>query len=475
RPLLNIGEEVSLSVRLTQPGETIIELMVADRPDELTPLNNRAVVSLTAIRDRLRVLLISGKPHAGERVWRNILKSDPAVDLIHFTILRPANKVAIASRQELNLIEFPHEELFLDKLSSFDVVIFDRYTYRQVLQAYEFEEIARYVEKGGAVLIAAGPEMSEVGSLANRPNLAYILPILPIGAEKRREFIPARTEQGDRHPITSELIAPEDWGRWLRYVPGQTRRGTALLQTPEGTPLLVVDRVQDGRIGVFMSDHVWLWARGFDGGGPHQELLRRLVHWLMKEPELEEEALRGRISAESQFTIERQSLSETVSAVEVENPEGQVETHPLTKTRPGLFTATLTAPMPGLYRLKTTTAENETLYALVAAGKDRIEELEDVVSTEKKTVQLADQTGGGVWTIKNSGLNIPSFRQVNADRNRMFGDNWAGLIRRDVRQVEAVRLVPVLPNGLWVLFIGGAALLAWLFESRMGRENRRKA
>ena len=379
---LPIGEPVTLSVRLRQPGDTIVELVASTAPGELTALNNRGVVALTAVRDRLRVLLVSGEPHAGERVWRNILKSDPAVDLVHFTILKPANKPMTARREELNLIEFPHEQLFLEKLNSFDVVIFDRYTYRGVLQAYEFDQIARYVERGGALLVAAGPEFAERGGLASQRNLNYILPVLPRGEANSAAFVPARSDIGARHPVTAELADPTDWGRWLRYLPAVTRKGDVLLTATNDAPLLIVDRVQEGRIGVLLSDHAWLWARGFDGGGPHQELLRRLVHWLMQEPELEEESLSGAIDEDGSLAITRRTLAPQIAPITITDPDGQVTTAPLRPRGPGLFVAEVPAPLPGLYRLETKTSTDETLYALAASDEGPLAELSAVVTTD---------------------------------------------------------------------------------------------
>jgi hypothetical protein len=467
---LVIGEEVTLSIRLANPGETVIELAVPPREGELTELNNRAVIGLTAVRDRLRVLLVSGEPHAGERVWRNMLKSDPAVDLVHFTILKPADKEVSARREDLNLIEFPHQELFLDKLFDFDVLIFDRYTYRYVLEAYEFEQIARYVERGGAILISSGPEFSQRGSLAGRPNLAYILPILPTDEARDVAFVPRRSTLGERHPITGDLADTGDWGRWLRYVPGETRRGDVLMTAQDGAPLLVVDRVGDGRIAVMMSDHVWLWARGFDGGGPYGELLRRLVHWLMQEPELDEEALRGRIEAEGTLTVERRTLSDDVAAVEVAPPEGDPFTVTLGADGPGEFMGEVAVTEPGLYRLRTQTNAGETLYALAAWGEARVPELGAVTTTPTVLAPLVEATGGLVSSIGAPGGNLPELRRVGEGRDRS-GPDWAGLIRRDVMEIDQVRFASLLPAWLWLGLTGLTIMLAWLAESGRSRRS----
>lgn len=459
---LPLGEDVTVTVPLPQPGETIIELDVEARPDELTALNNRAVVELTAVRDRLRVLLVSGEPHAGERVWRNTLKSDPAVDLVHFTILKPGNKIAIAAPEEVNLIEFPHEELFLEKLRSFDVVIFDRYTYRGVLQDFEFQEIARYVEQGGAVLIAAGPEMATEGSLASHPSIAYLLPVLASAQAVEKEFLPTLTEVGRRHPVTASLPDPESWGRWVRRLPGAVRRGEVVLADEAGNPLLVLDRVRKGRIAVLLSDQIWLWAREFDGGGPHRELLRRLLHWLMQEPELEEESLTGKLR-NGQLIIERHTLSDAVAPVTIQPPDSGQQTISLEPDGEGRFRATLAAKEIGLFRLSTTTDAGEPLYALAHDGLADNLETRAVTTTDAVLRDAVASSGGLIAFLDTPGASLPRVR-----RGMPTGQTPSDMAfpARNARIVTSFQSQPLLPAWGWLILMAALIIGAWFAEGQ---------
>ena len=461
-----LNVEARLDVPLSAPGETVIEVAVPALPGEMTARNNRAALRLTAIRDRLRVLLVSGEPHAGERVWRNILKSDPAVDLVHFTILKPFEKDAVAPPRELNLIEFPHQELFLEKLDEFDVVIFDRYTYRSVLQPYEFERVAAYVQAGGAVLVAAGPELSGRDSLAAQRSLARILPIGAAGRAVDAAFVPMLSEAGARHPVTAGLDA-EPWGRWLRHVPVAARGGTTVLEGPDAAPLLVLSREGEGRVAVLASDHVWLWARGFDGGGPHRELLRRLVHWLMREPALEEEALSGRVGADGALAVTRRSLSADPGPVTVEAPDGTTVTTALTPRGAGLFTGTVRADAPGLYRMRAEGPDGE-VFAVAASGEGRVPEWDDVLTTDAALAPLVAATGGAVAALPRAGARLPHLRRVREGADA-GGPGWMGLVRRDARAVTAVRTAPLLPRWAWLALALGAAVAAWAAEGRRAR------
>ncbi|HNR76620.1 MAG TPA: hypothetical protein PKM48_05790 [Parvularculaceae bacterium] len=461
-----VGAEISFTAPLPHPGRTVIELEVEPADNELTDKNNVAVLPIAAIRDRLRVLLISGEPHPGERVWRNLLKSDPAIDLVHFTILRPIEKAQAdnALERELALIEFPQDELFIEKLSEFDLVIFDRYTYRGVLNSYHFDNLARYVEAGGAVLVSSGPEFNGYLSLAARRNFAFILPAMPSGEQIAAPFRPQISDTGRRHPVTADLPETDYWGRWLRIMPASKRAGATLMNDESGNPLLIVDRVGEGRVGLVQSDHVWLWARGFDGGGPHAELLRRIAHWLMKEPELEEERLLLSERAGA-LIIERRTIKETASPVAIKTPSGGDLELPLRPDGEGRFLAEIADAPRGLYR-----ARSDGLFAIAAIGLAAPPEFENVVATNARLAPARTATGGGAFELgTDAAPRVPEIRRVNARSRDRAGDDWAGLVAREAYRTESVAERPFASPWAWLLTLAAALLAAWLIEGRSAR------
>ena len=335
------------------------------------------------------MLLVSGEPHAGERTWRNLLKSDAAVDLVHFTILRPPEKQDGTPINELSLIAFPTRELFSEKIDQFDLIIFDRYQHRGVLPILYFDNIARYVRDGGALLVAAGPDYAGEGSLYDTP----LSPVLPVGADRqgasRSRSIAAVTDLGKRHPVTRDLdgsrFQPAALGP---LVPPDRRREAAaanvVMKGAEDKPLLILNREDKGRVALLLSDDAWLWARGFEGGGPHVDLLRRLAHWLMKEPDLEEEALRASARA-GELTVEQQTMADTSAPVTVRKPSGAVQTLTLTAAEPGLWRATIPADEIGLYRV-----EQGDKRAFAHVGPANPREFIDARSTADKLAPLVD-------------------------------------------------------------------------------------
>ncbi|MDG1211558.1 MAG: hypothetical protein P8Q48_14270 [Paracoccaceae bacterium] len=464
---VTVGAENDINVPITHGGSNVVELVVREIPDELTLRNNRAAITVNGVRDRLRVLLVSGEPHAGERTWRNLLKADPSVDLVHFTILRPPTKQDGTPVFELSLIAFPTRELFLEKVDDFDLIVFDRYRRRGVLPSPYIANISRYVRDGGAVLIASGPYFAGVESLYRTP-LADILPVAPTAEIYESPFTPEITEDGERHPVTSGLtnFAGSDgqgsaadqtpWGRWMRHVEVETLSGSTVMSGYEKKPLLVLDRVGEGRVAVLASDHAWLWSRGFEGGGPQAELLRRLAHWLMKEPELEEEALIATTQG-STLTVERRSVTGEAENLLIIAPSGERTTATWAPAGPGRWLTTFEANEQGLHRLS-----DGKLTAIAAIGPPAPVEFESAISTPDLLQPLIDATDGGALRLANG---IPDIRRVR-DGRTAAGRGWVGLSRREAYAVEDVRLTPLAPGWAMLLLSAGLMLAAWRVEGR---------
>lgn len=455
-----LNHSTSVEVPVEHAGANIVELEAAPVPGELTLVNNRAAVSLSGVRDRLRVLLVSGEPHAGERNWRNLLKADPSVDLVHFTILRPPEKDDRTPLRDLALIAFPVRELFEEKLHDFDLIILDRYRRRSVLPPVYYQNIATYVRDGGALLVAAGPEFVLPDSPFNTA-LADVLPAAPRGRMEEDPFLPTLTDVGHRHPVTAGLPGaeadPPHWGRWMRAIASEVRgHGTTLLQTPSGLPLVVLDRVGEGRVAQVMSDTVWLWGRGWDGGGPQAELTRRLAHWLMREPELEEEQLGAEIRGGRLF-VERRSLTPGDADVTVTAPDGATRTLHLTAGTQGRESGADTVDQPGLWRVS-----DGTHVALAGAGALNPVEMSDLRATPDKVKPVLEASGGG-WRWIDDGL--PEIRFVGADR-AASGSDWFGLRANDDKVVTAVRDSALIPGPLLLILALGGLALAWWREGR---------
>ncbi|WP_422075075.1 hypothetical protein [Tranquillimonas rosea] len=456
-----VGEDLELPIMLTHGGTNVIQFSVPARDGELTDRNNAAVVQINGVRDRLRVLLVSGEPHPGERVWRNLLKSDSSVDLVHFTILRPPEKQDGVPVSELSLIAFPTRELFLDKIDEFDLIVFDRYKRRGILPSLYLDNIAQYVERGGAVLIAAGPDFASAASISRSP-LGEVLPAEPTGRVFEEGFLPEITDLGEKHPVTQGLApaGPEaedpGWGRWFRHIQLGQPQGQEVMAGVGGGPLLVLDRVGEGRVALLGSDHAWLWSRGFEGGGPQLELLRRLAHWMMKEPELDEEALTA--TAEGQtMTITRRTLADEVGDVEITGPDGTVTTLPLEQVAPGRFQARFEGPEIGLYRLAEGDQE-----AVIALGPSAPKEFEQTVATGETLAPVIGPTEGGIKRIEEG---LPDLRRVRAGRPAE-GRGWIGITPREAYLTADVTVTPLIAPWLFLLLSALLTVGAWLREGR---------
>ncbi len=509
-----VGKDSTIKVTVAHGGENVVELEAAPGPSEQTLQNNRAAVIINGVRDRLRVLLVSGEPHAGERVWRNLLKADPSVDLVHFTILRPPDKQDGTPINELALIVFPVRDLFVDKLSQFDLIILDRYQNRDILPLAYFDNIARYVENGGALLLSSGPEFADDSSIYRTP-LAAVLPAQPTGEVVSQAFKPLITKAGFAHPVTrdlpqgneaqdlfSEATTPKpadpvtpgptasaapvppapaaappapragqpatiqplpgqaqagqpNWGRWFRVIAAQKLSGNTVMAGPAERPLLVLDRVQKGRVAQLLSDQIWLWARGYENGGPQAELLRRLAHWLMKEPELEEERLTAEVTG-GELRITRQTMGDRAPDVNITTPTGKTETIALAASTPGKFTGRRKAEELGLYRMN-----DGTLNAVAAAGPLNPREVADMRATDAVLKPYADATGGGVQWLSDG---MPDLRAVDQGATTR-GNGWFGIERRGAYRVTSVDSDQLMPPWLALLLVLTAIIFAWRRES----------
>ncbi|RTL96887.1 hypothetical protein EJV44_09745 [Ancylobacter aquaticus] len=462
RPIVTSGQPAEIEVEITHAGANIIEIEAAGLEGELTAVNNRAAVSIDGVRDKLRVLLVSGEPHVGERTWRNLLKSDANVDLVHFTILRPPEKQDGTPINELSLIAFPTRELFQQKIKDFDLIIFDRYAQQGVLPMIYFDNIVRYVEEGGALLVAAGTDYVSDGSVYYTP-LDSILPAGPTGQMTQTPYRPQLTEAGQRHPVTRALPGSESdppaWSRFFRLVDTDGARGTSVMDGPNGKPVVLLDRVGEGRVALLLSDHFWLWARGYEGGGPHIDLLRRLSHWLMKEPDLEEERLRM-VAQGGDLMVERQTMGDSAPPVTITTPTGAMRRVTLEPTAPGLFRVTFPADMLGLWR-----ATDGTHTALVNVGPLNPREFAEVTSTTQTLRPTLEATGGGVWRMADLAGLVPRVIAVRSGE-RFAGEDWMGLAMREVSVVRGLGLFPLFAglSGLLILLAGVAA--AWAREGR---------
>jgi hypothetical protein len=464
-----VGRDHRIAVPIQRGGPTVVEIEAEARPGEVSDRNNRQVVTINGVRDRLRVLLVSGEPHAGERTWRRLLKADPNVDLVHFTILRPPEKDDLTPLNELALIAFPVRELFQVKLRDFDLIVFDRFSNRGILPLAYLRNIADYVRGGGALLMSTGPEFSGPVSLALTP-LGQVLPARPAGRQNivaEGAFRPRVSALGFRHPVTEGLIganteqAEPQWGRWYRWLRADARSGSTVMEGPDGAPLLVLDRVGEGRVALLLSDHIWLWSRGHDGGGPQQEVLRRVAHWLMRETELEEEDLTARIEA-GRLTVTRRSLDPgPPPEIGVTAPDGTVTRARPEETGGGRASLTVPATQPGVWQA---TDGRRTAFAASAAANPL--EIADLRADPERLRPLLAGTGGAARFLgEGAAPAVPEIRRVAPGRD-VAGTGWIGLRRNGDHTVTGISALPLLPPWLALTLVLGAAILAWRREGR---------
>ncbi|HKH03301.1 MAG TPA: hypothetical protein VKB08_21640 [Bradyrhizobium sp.] len=456
------GQTVNIEINIKHAGPNIVEIEASPLENELTLVNNRAVVAIDGVRDKLRVLLVSGEPHSGERTWRNLLKSDASVDLVHFTILRPPEKQDGTPINELSLIAFPTRELFQQKINEFHLIIFDRYARQGVLPIAYFDNIARYVRAGGAVLVSAGPDYASTTSIWRTP-LDSVLPAEPVGVTEK-PYYAHLSDAGKRHPVTRGLEGsgsePPHWSRFFRTVDTRNASSPPLMTGADAKPLLLLSRFGEGRVALLLSDQIWLWARGYEGGGPHLDLLRRTSHWLMKQPDLDEEALRLQVQGHD-LVVLRQTMADSVASVTVTSPTGAKRQLSLSESEPGTWRSMVPANELGLWQ-----ATDGTLKALINVGPTNPKEFAEVTSTTDVLKPLAQATGGDARrVVDGSSIDLPRIAPVRGS-GVFRGDGWMGVRMRDASVVRGVGVLPLFAGLVGLLLLLGAFAATWLREGR---------
>lgn len=465
--LVPVNVEQTATVTIDHAGQNVYELDVAPLDGEITTVNNRLPLLVNGVRDRLKVLLVSGTPHAGERTWRDLLTSDPGVDLVHFTILREPDKVDMTPQEELSLIAFPFRELFEIKLYEFDLIIFDRYTLNRILPNTYFNNIANYVRKGGALLESSGPSFAGENSVYTTA-LADILPAAPTGTVMESAYTPTLTDLGLRHPVTQNLQwgKDRDWGQWMRQIGVTPKRGDVLMNGVQNQPLLILDRVGEGRVAQLASDQIWLWSRGYMGGGPQADLLRRLAHWLMKEPELEENALEL-VSDSNALLIRRRNLHGALNDITLTMPDGTESAVSLKQGRDGWLESRVPVQLDGVYSVSDGQAKR---FAII--GDINPPEWQAVVTTEDVLKPVTAASGGSIQWVAHDGM--PDIRRVSALARHFGGSGWVGLRDNDAYVVTGVRDFPLVPIWLSLSALLVLSVLCWWLEGLSGLERRRR-
>ena len=296
---------VSLSYTPREVGPHSFALSVPAQPGEEIAQNNHKDFKIGVQRDKIRVLTLSGSPSWNYRFLRLALKQDPSIDLVSFVFLRtPTDSVDVPDNQ-LSLIPFPIDEIFLEELKNFDVLIFDNFSHRSYFNIVYLEKVRDFVREGGGLAMLGGTRSFESGGYAESP-LTEVLPVEMEGKggyETDTQLRAALTPAGKAHPITRLLSDPgANEEAWKKLPPLTTlnrvgrAKGETLVLASDGArgtaPLLAVGRFEKGRSLAFMSDDLWRWnfiALGEkESPQNHLKLVRQAVRWLAQEPSFEQ-------------------------------------------------------------------------------------------------------------------------------------------------------------------------------------------
>lgn len=457
---LEPGKDTDVTVAATRRGPLRIVISVPAAPGDLSLANNAIVAETMATRERLRALLITGSPHAGARAWRNLLKSDPSVDLVHVMILRGADDVDPTPNEEMSLIPFPTRELFLERLDSFDLVVLDRFRRQDVVPDSHLDALAQWVEGGGALLVAAGPAEATGNGVGATP-LARLSSLRVTGSWRPGPVRPTLTAPGRVHPVSAPLAGSEaSWGPWDGVLPGQAQPGADVLMAAGGAPALTLAAAASGRVAWLSADGVWLWSRGLDGGGPFADLFRRTAHWLMRAPELEV----GQMEARGV----RGGLEASVlgggdpGPIEVSGSGRPFAMQPAVVSD-GLWRARAATPAAGLHEVR---AAGRAPVPVLAGFGDPDEAWPlTVEAAALRAKRDSGSGGGGAFLVGRAGEGpLPSIARIGRGARAVSSGKSMELRENHASRAVNVRRDQLVPPPLMAALILLAALWAWWRE-----------
>ena len=306
--------EVTVTFEVTPPrvGRYVYEISVPVASGEAVTSNNARSFVVRVIRDKIRVLQVAGQPGWDVRSLRQMLKSNPNVDLISFFILRTQDDVSLVPNDEMSLIPFPTRELFENQLPSFDLIILQDFEYLPYGIGDYLENIRSYVEGGGGLAMLGGAASFSSGGYYGTP-VATALPVDLYGpfdsgpVIDTKEFSPQLTEAGVLHPVTSlRYSADDNVATWkalpplegVNLVAGAKPDATVLathprLRTKGGKPMpvIVAGEYGKGRSLAVTTDTVWRYgfvaaSRPGDNGRHYTKLWDNAMRWLIQDPDL---------------------------------------------------------------------------------------------------------------------------------------------------------------------------------------------
>lgn len=487
--------DVTLPIELT--GANVYDFSVETVEGELTDVNNTISTEIEGVQEELNVLMVSGSPGQSTRALRDVLKADAGVNIVHLTLLRDLSQPQNVPLREVALIPFPAYEIFIEKINEFDLIILDRARIGNI-RSHHLRSIREYVEQGGALMMINSDEYANPReTLGNTSIMADALAIAPQeNGFSQGAYRPRAEDDGRRHPITRGLPnagageGQESWGAWLNHVAGQAHDDAhVLLYGPADEPLLAVRRVGEGRVASLMSDNVFLWDRGYDGGGPSAVLLQRMAHWLMAYPALEEEDLRLTLSEDGQtLIVTRQTMAEDFEAPAILiSPSGEEIEVPLEQTDNGLYQGQISVQELGFYRARqgrdtdgasvgdAEERDAPTLQSFVSVGPSNPLEFQDTISTMARLAAVMEDRAGTVTRLAGEaendndarpGVSVPAFRLASANAAR---ENFTDAAAPAIRETNSFILTDVTDKPLIPGWLGMMTALA-LFGGAWYRE-----
>jgi uncharacterized membrane protein len=467
-------------------GREAYTLKVELNGDDDVPENNERSFLVRVVRDRLRVLHVSGRPSWDQRFLRGFLKRDPSIDLISFFILRSVHDLTMSDPTELALIPFPTDELFRQHLTSFDLIVLQDFDYAPYQMGPYLPLIRDYVRQGGGLAMVGGSLSFDGGGYAETA-LAEVLPVKvrPTRSDGAQvvegAFSPEPAPALLHHPLL-ELYpdAAQTLAAFRALEPllgandllGVREGGIALLEhprarTPQGErmPVLAVGNYGTGRVLAFGTDTSWHWSMPTAGRGgdpsAYDRFWDRAIRWLTRDPLLEPSSIssdREAYGPGAQINISGLARDDAYRPLR----HGELQVSLLTADDVPLVTENVRTDDAGRLSLVLPAPDHPAVYRL-ALTRERKELARTAMLVELSGVELAKPA-------PNRKL-LEQLSQLTGGRAVARAEDTPALDAFDATRSTALGIERHAPFGepIWAALLFGLIAVEWIVRRRLGQ------
>lgn len=300
-------EEIKFTFTPKETGLWKYSVVIPGESNEVNKENNVKEFNLQVLKEKVRILYLSGCPNFDYRFLRQVVKTNPNYEVVSFIILRNSRNILFFPENELTLIPFPATELFAKEIFNFDIVIFDNFSYMEFFSPDLLNNISVFVEKYGGAFIMIGGDNSFGKGGYKGTAVENILPVEISAFDEKfadNQFklkvidhpvnLLAETKE-ENDALWNELPELEGCNVFIRAKQGAVVLGSnPNLKDVDGSnmPVITIWQKGRGRVLAVGTNTTWKWSMGLAASGRgnfyYSRYWQQMINWMINTPELKQ-------------------------------------------------------------------------------------------------------------------------------------------------------------------------------------------